>query len=489
MNMYSFRLSNSILFQVCHKGAIIILAFMINWRPGGICYAQVAQRTIYVSSSEGNDSNDGRSIRYPVKTINKASALGDTILLKAGDVFYECVVLTNQYISRYGPGEMPEINGLRTLEGIPWERVKDNIWQIDLTKVQATGFYVEGTSKYNNVGCFYELNKDQLHGRKCPKKEELEKDWDFFQSDVLTYHEKGDKCFDILYLYYSGNPNDLKLAVSIGTRYGVTLRSSSIEDVKVMGFGTGGIRFTGTSTVRNCRVDVIGGSMMVYGRQTTSLGNGIDIYVDKDASDCLIEGNHITRCFDCGCSIQAENAGQATPRNIVFKNNLIANCCQGWEDFLRNDPNVVYENCVFENNTVLNIGKTSGFGYPKDRFKYCHVLGNNFKGDKGMIIRNNIFVGGNYYCSGAYRDKYKSNIWDGNTCIIKRGDYILSNYMGTKDVIRIPTEKGEFRNLDEATEDAIRRYRELTGDNTTRFVIKKERAINRRIDKLTKKHS
>ncbi len=456
---------------------------------GEHCSAQPVHRTIYVSSSIGDDSNSGVSAEFPVKTIEMAVALGDTILLKAGDVFYECVVLTNQYMSRYGSGEKPEINGLRTLLGTPWKRVKDNIWQIDLTKVQATGFIVDGTSKYNNVGCFYELDKDQLHGRKCPKKEELENDWDFFQSDVLTYHEKGDKCFDKLYLYYSGNPNDLKLSISIGTRYGVTLRSASIEDVKVMGFGTGGIRFTGTSTVRNCRVDAIGGSMMIYGRQTTSLGNGIDIYVNNDASDCLIEGNHITRCFDCGCSIQAENAGQATPRDIAFRNNLIANCCQGWEDFLRNDPNVVYENCVFENNIVLNIGKTSGFGYPEDRFKYCHVLGNNFKGDKGMIIRNNTFVGGNYYCSGAYNDKYKSNVWEGNTCIIKRGDYILSNYMGTKDVIRIPTGKGEFRNLAEATEDAIKRYRELTGDYTTRFIIKKERAINIKIKKLSKKHT
>lgn len=141
---------------------------------------------------------------------------------------------------------------------------------------------------------------------------------------------------------------------------------------------------------------------------------------------------------------------------------------------------------MFEENTVLNIGQTSGFGYPKDRFKYCHVLGNNFKGDKGMIIRNNTFVGGNYYCSGAYRDKYKSNVWEGNVCIIKRGDYILSNYMGTKDVIRIPTKKGDFKTLAEATEDAIRRYRELTGDETTRFVIKSDRKIKRCVAKLKK---
>lgn len=475
-----------ILFSFRRKWLYVAWALALFVMVGENCESQTIHHTVYVSGTEGSDANDGRSISHPVKTIEKAVTLGDTLLLKAGDVFYECVVLRNQYMSRYGAGPDPEINGFRTLTGKPWVKAGENIWKIDLTKAASTGFVVSGTSKFNNVGCFYIPAKDELHGRKCPKMEELENDWDFFQADVLTYHAQGEKSFDNLYLYYKGNPNDFQMALSIGSKYGVMLHSSSIEKVSVKGFGTGGIRFYGTSVIRDCRVDMIGGSMMLYGRQTTSLGNGIDIYVQKDASDCVIEGCHITRCFDSGCSIQAEMSGKATPRNIVFRHNLIANCCQGWEDFLRNDDNVKYENCVFEENTVLNIGQTSGFGYPKDRFKYCHVLGNNFKGDKGMIIRNNTFVGGNYYCSGAYRDKYKSNVWEGNVCIIKRGDYILSNYMGTKDVIRIPTKKGDFKTLAEATEDAIRRYRELTGDETTRFVIKSDRKIKRCVAKLKK---
>lgn len=443
---------------------------------------------IYVSSSEGDDMNSGFSKDEPLKTIEKALSFGDTILLRRNDVFYERVVLKNQYMSSYGEGNKPELNGLRTLTGKPWKKVDGHVWKINLTSAESTGFEVKGSSIYNNIGCFYEIDRDALHGRKCPTREELQNDWDFFQSDVLTYHAKQEKAFDDLYLYYSGDPNELHLAVSIGSRYGLTIHDSKVEDISVKGFGTGGIRFYGTSTIRNCRIDMIGGSMMLYGRQTTSLGNGIDIYVQQDATNCLIEDNYITRCFDCGCSIQAENSGQATPRNIVFRNNLITNCCQGWEDFLRSDDNVKFENCVFENNIVLEIGETSGFGYPKTRFKYCHVLGNNFKGDKGMIIRNNTFVGGNYYCSGAYRDKYRSNVWQGNTCIIRRGDYILSNYMGTKDVIRIPTDKGDFKNLKAATDDAIRRYRELTGDETTKFVIKSDRVIRSRITKLKNKY-
>ena len=148
----------------------------------------------------------------------------------------------------------------------------------------------------------------------------------------------------------------------------------------------------------------------------------------------------------------------------------------------------MYENCRFENNVVLNSGETSGFGYPKSRFKFCHVLGNNTLGDKGMIIRNNTFVGGNWHCGNSYKGKYRSNVWEGNTCVIKRGDYLLGNYFGTDDVIRIPVEKGEFRSLKAATDDAIRRYRELTGDQTTKFVVKSERNINRRINNIKKQY-
>lgn len=210
--------------------------------------------------------------------------------------------------------------------------------------------------------------------------------------------------------------------------------------------------------------------------------------VYEDLENCVVENCTISRCYDAGITIQSKNHGKSTPQNNSIRNNVIIDCCQGWEDFLRNDSNVVYENCVFENNIVVNSGNTSGFGYPESRFKFCHVLGNNFKGDKGMIIRNNTFVGGNYYCSGAYKEKYKSNVWEGNTCVIKRGDFILSNYCGTKDVIRVPVEKEDFPTLKAATDNAIARYRELTGDMTTKFIIKDEKDINKQIAKLKKKY-
>jgi hypothetical protein len=80
-----------------------------------------------------------------------------------------------------------------------------------------------------------------------------------------------------------------------------------------------------------------------------------------------------------------------------------------------------------------------------------------------------------------------SNVWRNNTCIIKRGDYIIGNYDGTKDVIRIPTEKGNYSSLRAATEVTIAQYRKLTGDKTTKFIIKDEDAINKQVNKLKNK--
>lgn len=452
------------------------------------CHGSNAHLRIYVSSSTGDDNNTGLSPKVPVKTIRIAQTLGDTILLKGGDVFHEYLILKNKHLSRYGFGKDPEICGLRKLQGTPWVNEAGNIWRVNLTEAESTGFVVKGTSDLNNVGCFYENDKDVIHGRRLYSKEGLNNNWDFYQADINGYNVNKSVCFDFLYLYYEGNPNDLDLSISIGSHYGITLYDSSVEHLKIKGFGTGGVNLFGKSNVLDCQVDVIGGSLMLHGKTSVCLGNGIDFWVSQDAYDCFIANNIITRCYDCGCSIQAYGHGQATPRNIVFKNNYISNCCQGWEDFLRNDDNVMYENCIFEDNIVVNIGETTGFGYADGRFKYCHVLGNNTKGDKGMIIRNNIFVGGNYYCSGAYKGKYKSNVWQGNTCIITPGNFILSNYNGSKDVIRIPIEKGKFTSLAAATKDAIQRYRELTGDETTHFVIKNNKQITRLIKKLRKKY-
>ncbi len=456
---------------------LIVLFICVSFFGGDAVWG----RTVYVSSSIGNDENNG-SEQNPLRTIKRAIEKGDTILLRCGDVFYENVSLSNCYLSKYNKGPLPIICGYKRISSAVWEKVEKNIWRIFLKGDGFCGHSVSlESSVANNVGCIHEYDCDKIHGRKLQYRSQLKKNWDFWQTEHFRREETRDVDFDTLYLFLNSDPNLLYLEFSIGMN-GVTMNNATIENVQIEGFGRHGIAAQTHSIIRNCKIDAIGGMTPIGSTNFTALGNGVEFYVARDVDSCLVENCVISRCYDCGVTIQASERGQATPSNIIVQKNLIKDCCQGWEDFLRNDSNVVYLNCAFQENVVVNSGKTSGFDYP-NRFKYCHVLGNNFKGNKGMVIKKNIFVGGNYYCSGAYKGEYKSNVWMGNVCYIKRGDYILSNYTGTKDVIRIPIEKGNYKSLKAATNGAIAKYREMTGDRTTRFVVKNEGFLSKKIRK------
>jgi len=80
-----------------------------------------AQKSYYVSSSGGNDTNPG-TMALPWKTLNKASSFvlspGDSLLFKKGDTFYGIYKVNGSgttinpvLISAYGVGEKPIISG------------------------------------------------------------------------------------------------------------------------------------------------------------------------------------------------------------------------------------------------------------------------------------------------------------------------------------------------------------------------------------------
>lgn len=75
-----------------------------------------AGQKVYVSSSFGSDSNNGLTQHYPVKSISIALVLGDTLLLKAGDFFYEGNLTASKgLLSRYGEGLNPIICGYKRI--------------------------------------------------------------------------------------------------------------------------------------------------------------------------------------------------------------------------------------------------------------------------------------------------------------------------------------------------------------------------------------
>ncbi len=438
---------------------------------------------IYVSSSIGNDANNGTSPDYPVKTIEEAYTRGNgkTILLKAGDVFSpERTVIIGRGLSRYGDGNNPILSGYKRIIEPNWEKVHSNIWRISLVQDNYWGVQIKGSSLSNNVGCIHEYDKDIIHGRKRINVNELERNWDFCQME-----KKGSKdatCFDSLYLYSSVNPNKLKLEFSTG-QIAITVRNGFINFINIEGYGFGVLAGSDV-LIKGCHIDAIGGRSFYTESNYVCDGNGIGIWIygDNDTENTTVEDCYITRVYDSGVCLSGDPGFSRTARNVTIKNNLIVNCCQGFEDFLLNDPPSVYRNCSFVNNVVVFSG-SSGFGYPSSRFKFCHILSNNFKGDKKMIFEDNIFIGGNFQCNGGFEGLYTSNVMKSNICYITKENYLLGNYTGTKDVIRMGL----------SPRKAISSYRSLTEDNSTRFILRNNSSIKRigkkAISKYLQNHS
>ena len=437
-------------------------------------------RIMYVSSTTGDTNNSGIDSEHPIRDIRRAIKEADVIFLKAGDVFYEGnLTVSGKKLSRYGKGCNPCICGYRRIIEPRWKEVDKNIWKLSLVEENFTGFVLNGSSASNNICAFHDYENDQIHGRKVWKKNEMKEDWDFWQTETLSKAKPEE--YDYVYLYLAADPNLLKLEMSVYDA-AMNVSNSTIDGVNFLGFGFG--ISAGTKTViRNCKVDAMGGRIIPEGNSYNCYGNGIEFWVGgaNDIENCVVEDCYISRCYDCGITIQGSKGTTATPRNIRIRNNMITNCCQGWEDFLRNNPDVMYENCVFENNIVLHSGNTTGWRYNSTRFKFCHVLGNNVAGDKGMRIENNTFVDGNFYCSGSYQNGYRSNLWKGNKCYLSEGDFILGDYFGKRDVLRMNSTRRK-------SSLEINRYRDLTGDITTVFYVQSRRNVSARSYKLEKKY-
>ncbi|MBQ9722806.1 MAG: right-handed parallel beta-helix repeat-containing protein [Bacteroidales bacterium] len=424
----------------------------------------VEAKSVYVSTSIGSDLNDGLQETQPLYSIEKALSIADTLFLKAGDCFYETLYTQRKYIGRYGIGHNPVLSGYKRLESDKWLRVAKNIWMLDLTGNYYSGNNITGDTFLNNIGCFHEYENDRIHGKRVQYYTELQNNWDFWQTERFDTNMSASE-FSKLYLYLDSDPNDLQLEFSTG-QTGVRISNSTLESIDIKGFGFG----VGAGTnvrMYNCHIDAVGGMLFRGFGRFVSYGNGIEFFVSKDIRNCIVENCIISRTYDSGITIQASKAYEYSPTNIIISNNLLLSCGQGWEDYIMNsDPNIAFQNCIFSNNLIINSGH-SGFGYP-DKKILCGVLGYNTHGFKGMILQENIFIGGNFYSSPPYKGLYKSNVWKDNIVYISSDEYLFSS--NGQDYIYAPSQKDAFK-------EACVNYRNLTGDLTTEFTLTKKKRI------------
>ena len=457
----------------------------------------------FVSSSSGNDVNDGKSIRSPLKTINKALDLGfKTIFLKCGDVFFEELNLKNTRIDSYGSGVKPLFSGFRKINSENlWELVDSvhYVWRIKLTNAQNFSGFKVSDSTYNDVGLIHNTLTDEVFGHKVAFKTKMQLDASGIVdngSGVQKYSYLKD-CYDfyqedLAYLYWrldqNLNPNTIKGLEFACSGICIRMNRSTIRNVKIEGFHYGILKSetpTYDILVDHVDLDLIGGSTSsgnnTIGTGFLRSGNGIEFWVVKDIYNVKVENCSFKRIFDCGVTLQGnsmingktlkESTIIPTARNVVFSHNIFSNCRQACEWFLsaysngkENGEEVPFVNCEFSNNICIASGDNY---FSSKELRDAHILA----GSTNLVVKNNTFYGGNYYMLRHQLVSFGKNV-----VYIERGKYLCANDNKTKMVF-VPTQDRKTwvnqncHNLKEATEAAISLYRIYTGDNGTRFKI------------------
>lgn len=431
--------------------------------------------TYYVSSSTGNDKNDGLSALSAKQHIYSVPAKESArVRLKCNDVFFERVFgYKNSIIESYGYGDRPVICGFKILKDTnAWVLAGNNIWVLDLSdETKFDGYSVSVCSNktvVNNVGLIYNSKSDKVYGHLVCSKDSLKDSGDFYTTELQTQSFFIKQPISKLYWKIDVDPRDLgRLAFSMYDVGIKSMKSCTIRDIAVAGFSIHGVTGCNDCLIENCQIDLIGGAMFVREKAPwCRYGNGIEFW-----SSC--NDNYVTRCiisrtFDCATTIQGNPTSKVIVKNIHFIGNRMYHCRQAFEHFLNDQGQEfgsAYENCSFERNVAYEMGYNE-FSSPEPRD--CNILSYETK-RKSIDICDNIFFGGNHmYGSWMNSGNQKNKVY------LYSDQYLFHTHWKTG-----------FKPLLSGNSSSNQAFVNLTADNTEFIVVNrsslKTRLIKRRI--------
>lgn len=417
----------------------------------------------YISSSQGDDSNDGLSMDNPRKTICSITDKDHIcIKLKKGDIFFEnfenysyCTV------EPYGNGTNPVLCGFKILKNSKaWKYDEQNdYWMIDLQQEDNfVGFLSTKHGKQstiNNIGCIYFPSTDEIYGHNVHDIKLLNSDGDFFTNSSWKSSELVQSPFRFLYLKTKKNlMMEENVCVSTWTHCFYHCDNMHISNISVIGYAGHGFVNGSNCILDNCQFDIIGGAIQIDYQRWIRYGNGVEFWIHN--SHNTVRNCSFSRTYDCATTIQGTTDSIVVVRDIHFYNNKMYHCRQAFEHFIiemGNKTGSRYENCSFENNIAYEMG-INEFDSPEARD--ANILSyENYP--KDITIKNNLFWGSAYMCG-----KVLSSGIDNNKVYIYKGQY-LNHYHGTTNKPTI------YAN----TEEDIDIYKKSECDNSNIKIIQR----------------
>lgn len=330
--------------------------------------------TYYVSSSSGSDSNPGTR-KAPLRTLGALGAgrkTGSTILLKAGDIFFETFSgCTDCTISSYGKGRKPIICGFRIQKDAgSWVETEKGIWRLDMSRDEDFYGFPHGSVRekkyYGNIGSLWTPEDNRITGNLVSRKDLLQKEGDFFVTEKWRKTELTDEDLRYLYLKSAARPRAYCLASGNNGVYKMT--RCTVSGIAIIGFGAHGIRDCWECEISNCDIDIIGGSILLgnsdhYARY----GNGIEFWIgDNPNNRNTVRNCQISRCFDTAMTVQGPSTREVHSIGNRFVGNRVAFCRQGFEHWASTEGYpAIFEDCCFNGNILFCCGDNRFEGTPK----------------------------------------------------------------------------------------------------------------------------
>lgn len=363
-------------------------------------------KVYYVSSTLGNDANNGLSPESAISSLAKVSELeldpGDAVLFKRGDIFRGHVkTKTGVIYAAYGKGDKPR------LYGSPYNAAQEGKW----TLTDKKDVWVYSHPLFNDVGTLVlddtiaafkvmlvrQDDGSTTHietGTSFSGYLDLERDLDFYHD----YKESG-----LIFLCSAENPANRFKSIELLEKGHVI---SAVNDVKIdnLTIMYGGSHGIGSATTRslevtNCVLGWIGGSIQgdaLFGRRhPTRYGNAIEIY--GGCGHFLVDHCWIFQVYDAGITHQFSSGGaqEIIQTDVTYSDNLVEDCVYAIEYFVgkaeSDSVDRYMKDVLIEDNILRRAGNGWGSQRPDKETPAIIKSWGHWNKASDFIVRDNIF--------------------------------------------------------------------------------------------------